>query len=158
MQVVLKVWSNNPDNNAGCDSALVEITPALAKLALRRIAVLCEQKAIDPPLDEMYYWDSGADYFSPWADPTAGTREGEGACLKLREELDRLQTDGHEVATASGNFSVPQSQMARVECSQMVARESGIAFTAIPKHTDFYVTTAEIPKEFLEQSVSLANG
>jgi hypothetical protein len=34
----------------------------------------------------------------------------------------------------------------------MIVRENGIAFTAIPKHTDFYVTTAEIPKEVLQQA------
>ncbi len=158
MQIVLKVWSSNLDHNGGSDFALVEITPAFANLALRRIAVLCEQKAIDPALDEMYYWDSGADFFSLWANPTAGTREGEGACPKLREELDRLQIDKHEVAIPVRELSVPKNLIARVECAQMVVRETGIAFTAIPKHADFHVTTAEILKEVLERCVPLANG
>ena len=151
MQVVLKVWSNNPDHSGGCDFALVEITPDFARLALRRIEVLREQKALDAALDEMYFWNSTTDFFSPWAGPAGGTREGEAACLKLEEELDLLQIDRHEVVTASGDFSVPQSQIARVECVQMVVRESGIAFTAIPKHTDFYVTTAEVPREIFRR-------
>lgn len=157
MQIVLKVWSSNPDNNGGCDFAVLEITPELANLALRRIGILREQKALDPALDETYYWDSAADFFNPWAGPAAGTREREAACLKLDEQLDLLQIDKNEVVTASAKFSVPQSQIARVECAQMVVRESGIAFTAIPKHTDFHITTAEIPREVLTQSVSLTN-
>ena len=32
MRVVLKVWSSNPDENRGCDFAVVELTPELAKL------------------------------------------------------------------------------------------------------------------------------
>jgi hypothetical protein len=156
--VILKVWSSNLDNKGGCDFAVVEITPELAKLALRRIAVLREQKALDPAVDETYYWGSEAEFFSPWAGPAAGAGEGEAACLKLEEELDLLQIDRREIVNASGNFSVPQSQIARVECMQMVVREGGLAFTAIPKHTDFYVTTAEIPKELLEQSVAPVNG
>ena len=52
MQVILKVWSSNSDHNGGCDFALVENTPDFAKLALRRIEVLCEQKALDPAEDE----------------------------------------------------------------------------------------------------------
>ena len=49
-------------------------------------------------------------------------------------------------------FVVLEKQIALIECGQMIVRENGIAFTAIPKHTDFYVTTAEIPKEVLQQA------
>lgn len=156
MQVVLKVWSSNPDHHGGCDFGLVEITPDLAKLALRRIEVLREQKALDSAVDETYYWDSAANFFSPWAGPAAGTTESEAACLKLEEELDLLEIDRHEVVTASGDFSVPQSHIARVECVQMVVREEGIAFTAIPRHSDSYVTTAEISQYALEQATARA--
>jgi hypothetical protein len=64
--VVLKVWSSNPYNNGGCDFAVVDLTPGFAKVALRRIAVLCQEKALDPSVYETYYWDSAAEYFSPW--------------------------------------------------------------------------------------------
>ncbi len=157
MQVILKVWSSNSDHNGGCDFALVEVTPDFARLALRRIKVLREQKALDPAVDETYCWDSAALFFSPWAGPVGGTREGEASRLKLEEQLDLLQIDRHEVVTASEDFAVPQSQIGRVECVQMVVREDGIAFTAIPKHTDLCVTSAEIPKEIFERSVTPTN-
>jgi hypothetical protein len=153
MRVILKVWSSNPDSNGGCDFAVVEITPETARLALRRIAALCEQKVLDPAVDETYYWDSVAEFFSPWADLGSQTDEIKAACVRLEEELESLQIDRQEMASVAHGFSVPQSQIARVECMQMVVREDSIAFTAIPKHTDFYVTTAEIPKEVLQREL-----
>jgi sulfur carrier protein ThiS len=152
VRVILKVWSSNHDINGGCDFAVVEITLALAELALRRIAALCEQKVLDPAVDETYYWGSEVEFFSPWTDLANQTEEIKAACLKLEEELESLQVNRREMVTAAHGSSVPQSQIARVECAQMVVREEGIAFTAIPKHNDFYVTTAEIPKGVLEQA------
>lgn len=40
----------------------------------------------------------------------------------------------------------------------MIVREEGIGFTAIPKHTDFHLTTAEIPIGVLKQSLTPAKG
>lgn len=156
MRVILKVWSSNPDYNGGCDFALAEITSDFAKLAVRRVDALRGQKMLDPAVDETYYWDSVADFFSPGVHPGPDTAESEVAGLKLDEELDLLQIDKNEVVTAPGNFSVPESQIARIECAQMVVRESGIAFTAIPKHTDFHVTTAEISRQLLETALTPA--
>jgi hypothetical protein len=65
VRVVLKVWTTNPDCSAGCDYAVLEISEDLAKLMLRRINVLREQKALDPSIYTTYYWDSSAQYFSP---------------------------------------------------------------------------------------------
>ena len=67
MRVLLKVWSSNADYDGGCDYAVVEIGEELAKLMLRRINILSEQKALDCSLYETYYWDSSPEYFSPWA-------------------------------------------------------------------------------------------
>ena len=68
MRVVLKVTSSNENYNGGCEYALLDLTPDLASLALRRIAVLKEQKNLDPDIDETYYWAYFVDcYFDPWA-------------------------------------------------------------------------------------------
>ena len=42
-----------------------------------------------------------------------------------------------------------------VECGQMIVRDDGIAFLAIPKHCDFYVTTAEIPVPVLQEAAGI---
>jgi hypothetical protein len=38
----------------------------------------------------------------------------------------------------------------------MIVREGSIAFTAIPKHTSFYVQTVEIPFALLEAAAAPA--
>jgi hypothetical protein len=37
----------------------------------------------------------------------------------------------------------------------MIVRDDGIAFLAIPKHCDFYVTTAEIPVPVLQEAAGI---
>ncbi len=132
------------DDAFGFDYALVDLTPKLARLALKRVAVLKEQKRLDDSVVESYFWDSGAEYFSPWL-----TDEEKDADA-LAEMLDRLPAVAGDWMGAPADFSIPESSLARVECPQMVARETGVAFVAIPKHTSSYVFTAEIPLPFLE--------
>ncbi len=156
MRVVLKVWSSNPDYSAGCDYAVVELPEEVAKVILRRINVLGEQKALDPSICETYYWDSSAQYFSPWVNRASESEEIQAACSELEETLEELQVDTCEVVSAPANFHVLESQIATVECAQMIMREEGIAFNALLKYTDIYVTTAEIPKQVLESGLTTA--
>ena len=150
MRVILRVWSSNPDYSTGCDYAAVEISQELAKLMLRRINALSEQKALDPALYETYYWDSSAEYFSPWAVPPAEPGEIDAPTAALEEILNSLEVDTEEAVIAPRDFRVSESHIAAVECSQMVVRDGGIAFTALLRHTDIYLTTAEVSREVLE--------
>jgi hypothetical protein len=150
VRVVLKVWSSNPDYSAGCDYAVVEIGEEFSKLALRRINVVCEQKVVDPSLYETYYWDSSAQYFSPWVNRASHPSEVQESDFELVETLEDLEVDTQEVVIAPADFRILESQIAVVECSQMIVREGSVAFNALLKHTDIYVTTAEIPKQILE--------
>lgn len=156
MRVVLKVWSSNPDYSAGCDYAVVDIGEEFSKLALRRINALCEQKAVDPSVYETYYWDFSAQYFSPWANRASQPSEVQESGLELEETLEDLEVDTREVVTAPADFRVLDSQTAAVECAQMIVREGSIAFNALLRHTDIYVTTAEIPKQVLESVLTTA--
>ena len=160
MRVVLRTWSSNPEYSGGCDYAVVEIDAEFAKLALRRINVLCEQRGLDPSLYETSYWDSSAEYFSPWGNRVSQRSEVQESGYELGEALEGLEIDTREAVTAPADFRVPESQFAVVECAQMIVREEGIAFNALLRHTDIYVTTAEISKQVLESvgSVSLASG
>lgn len=156
MQVILKVWTSNPDCSGGCDYAAAEISEKFAKLTLRRINILSEQKALDPSLYETYYWDSSAEYFSPWANLASQPGEVRESGIELEQMLEGLEIDTREIVTAAPNFRVPESQIVAVECSQMIVRDGGIAFTAILRHTDIYLTTAEIPKEMIESALAPA--
>jgi len=68
----------------------------------------------------------------------------------LEETLEDLEVYTREVVTAPADFRVLESQIASVECAQMIVREEGIAFNALLRHTDIYVTTAEISKQVFE--------
>jgi len=148
MRVILKVWSSSPDWNGGCDYAIVDLAE-LASVALRRIGTLREQQATDPQLDESYFWDSHAAYFSPWVGSEDALDSGDEP--KVAGTIEELQVDEREIVQAPEDFKVAEDQFARVESEQMIVRPSGIAFAAVPKHGDFHVSTAEILMEWLER-------
>ena len=156
MQIVLKAWSSNPDYSTGCDYAFLEGSETFLKLALRRISLLCEQKIVDPSLNETSYWDYSAQYFSPWVDCASQSGEAEETCSELEESIEALEIDTREVAIASSDFSVPDSQITAVECAQMIVRDGGTAFNALLRHTDIYVTTAEFSKQMIESALASA--
>ena len=157
MRVILKVTSSNEYYNGGCEYALLDLTPDIASLALRRIAVLKEQRSLDPDIDETYYWAYFVDcYFDPWAESAEDEKEGKGTSSAVRDMLDELKIEDNGVASVPENFHVALSQSAAVECEQMVVRERSIAFTAIPKHASLRVATAEIPITMLETAAARA--
>ncbi|HKS76126.1 MAG TPA: hypothetical protein VJQ82_23140 [Terriglobales bacterium] len=109
MRVLLKVWSSNPDYNGGCDYAAVEISEELAKLTLRRIHILSEQKALDPVLYETYYWHYSTEYFSPWAVRPVEPGEIDEPVAVLEEILDSLEVDAKEMVIAPPDFRVSEA-------------------------------------------------
>ena len=157
MKVALKVSSSNENCIGGCDFALVELTPELAALALRRIAALREQKKLDPDIDETYYWAYFAEYFSPWRNLASAESEVKTASLALADVLEDLRIEEEGTVTVPESFQVPSSQVARVECEQMIVREDSIAFMAIPKHASFRVQTVEIPLARLEAATTASS-
>jgi hypothetical protein len=150
VRIVLRTWSSNPEYSGGCDYAVVDISDEFAKLALWRINVLREQKALDSSISETYYWDCSAEYFSPWVNHPSQPSEVQESGFELEESLEDLEVDTREMVTAPADFRVSESQIGAVECAQMIVRDEGIAFNALLRHTDIYVTTAEIPKQVLE--------
>lgn len=154
MQIVLKAWSSNPECSTGCDYAVLEGSETFLKLALRRINLLCEQKIVDPSLNETSYWDYSAQYFSPWVNCAVESGEAEEMCSELKESIEALEIDSREAAIASSDLSLPDSQITTVECAQMIVRDGGIAFNALLRHTDIYVTTAEISKRMIESALA----
>ena len=156
MRVVLKVWSSNPDYNGGCDYAAVEISGEFAKLTLRRINVLTEQKALDPALYETYYWHSSPEYFSPWVVRPIEPGEPDEPDAGLEEMLDNLEVDSKETVIAPPDFRIPEGQIVAVECAHMIVRNAGTAFTALLRHTDIYLTTAEVPRQTIQSALAAA--
>jgi hypothetical protein len=153
----LKVASSNENYNGGCEYALLDLTPDLASLALRRIAVLKEQRNLDPDIDETYYWAYFVDcYFDPWAESAEDVKESEGTSSAVGDMLDELKIEDKGVLSVPENFHVAPSQSAAVECEQMVVSADSISFTAIPRHASLRVATAEIPITMLETAAAPA--
>jgi hypothetical protein len=83
----------------------------------------------------------------------ASGAEGDQAA---QDWLSGLQRDGYAVVPAAVDLAAHQPQ--RIECAQMIVRcspssvnpEYEIAWTAIPKHTDVYVTTRDLPLATME--------
>lgn len=137
-----------PDEISDCDYALIDLTPDLAWLSLSRIARLKEHKASDSDLLEIYFWDYHALYFSPWI--AEDCREADA----LAGMIERLPCASLDLSLAPDNFTVSEELYTWVECCQMIAREEGIAFLAIAKHTSFYISTAEIPVTLLAKAAA----
>lgn len=123
---------------------------------LRRINVLSEQKALDCSLYETYYWDSSSEYFSAWGVHPAEPGEIDAPAAALAEILDGLEVDTKETLIAPLDFRVSESHIAAVDCFQMIVRDDGIAFTALVRHADIYLTTAEIPRKIIESALASA--
>jgi hypothetical protein len=124
MRIVLRVTSSNEYNDGGCEFALVDLTPELAALALQRIAMLREQKTLDPNIDEAHYWAYFVTcYFSPYAGLAIDDKEVEGKTIALEDMLDNFHIEEKEIVTVPGCFQVPSSRVAAVECEKMLVRE-----------------------------------
>ncbi|HXJ94155.1 MAG TPA: hypothetical protein VMT20_15000 [Terriglobia bacterium] len=154
MRVALRISSSNEHSDGGCEFALVEVTPGLAALALRRIAALRAQKSVDPDIDETYCWTSCVErHFSPGITPKDAGAQVEAVCLVAAESLCEGQNEETGVVKVPDSFQVPSCQIAAVECQEMIVRLDSIAFSAAPKHASFYIHTAEIPLATLEPAL-----
>ena len=146
MKLISTVSSEH--DGLGWDYALIDLNPDAAKLALGRVSKFLAQKKDDPQLDEMYFWDYHVDYFSPW------NAEEEDRSDSIDATLDKLSSGGVELIRPPDDFALPENLVARVECSQMVVRNDGISFIAIPKHGSHYIRTSEIPLALLRDAVA----
>jgi hypothetical protein len=136
------------DEVFGCDYALIDLTAALARVGLKRIAVLKDHKRIDNQLYQMYFWESNVEYFSPW------TVEEEGSGDALAEAIRQCSVLEDDWMAAPAGFAVPESLIARMECCRMAVGDAAISFVAIPKHTDFTVSTGELPVRVLQAAAA----
>ena len=106
MRIIVKVWSSDSERGLGYDYAIIECSEALLKRSLHRIGILRSQRALDPSLDEMCYWDSSAEYFSLWVHPPSP--EAENQSCELAKTIDALEVDNREAVIVAEQLNVPQ--------------------------------------------------
>ena len=157
MKVVLQCWSSH-DDTCGCDYAIVELTPTLARLILDRIERVRRLEREDPGVTDARWWDPYAVYFSPWDNPPGPDDPEPDAEETERMERSLADLDnGSEVVEAPDEFAVGKRMQARTECDRMVVSDDGVSFSCIAKHTDVRISTATIPEEVLRRAAGNAD-
>jgi hypothetical protein len=166
MKILFDAQSNNPDYNADCDYAVVNITPTLWEQVHRRVGIARQALQADGDLDELLFWGGTANFYAAQligaceeavAAATEGTDEEKSAATSAWS----AQLDDPGYALLPNGVDLDAHQPERIECDEMLLRcASGpgqpdfeVAWTAIPRHTDIRVTTRDLPLAALEAYV-----
>jgi hypothetical protein len=152
--IVLNTRSSDPDFNGDCDYAVVELKPALIDQIRRRVELARQASSQDNDLYEMYFWGGNAEFYDN--DLLEACEKAAATDEAAQEWTAGLERNGHALMPVAADLSACQPQ--RVECLQMIVRSSPpsqspeyeIAWTVIPKHSDVYVTTCDLPLAALE--------
>jgi hypothetical protein len=153
---VLDTSSTNPDYMADCDCAVVELTPHVVELIRRRGKLARQAWRQDHDLYELYFWCGTVDFYDCQIIEAcqealaAGATSGDADQL-ARDWLADLENNGHALLPPGVDLQAQQPQ--RTECQQMILRccrpseapQYEVAWSAIPKHTDIYITTSGLP-------------
>ena len=158
MRIILDTTSSNPDYYGDCDCAVVDLTPALVDQIRRRAELTQRAAGEDPDLYELYFWCGGVDFYDYNLVEACGAAVAAAAVAK-EEDRNAAEPAWHSALEQNGHALLPPGvdlqphQPQRVECSQMILRRGPrsdaadyeVAWTVIPKHTDIYVTTRDLP-------------
>jgi hypothetical protein len=161
MKIILNTHCTNPDFNGDCDYAVVDLSPALVEHIRHRIGLAGQAGQQDNDLYELYFWGGMADFYSydlveACEERVAQAAEATDPDQAAQDWLAGLDEKGHAMLPAGLDLSRHEPQ--RTECDQMIIRRSPpcpeprfeIAWTTIPKHSDVYVTTSDLPLEAFE--------
>jgi len=161
MHLILNAHSSNEHYNGDCDYAVVDLTRALAEQIRRRVALARQAGQQDNDLYELYFWGSTAEFFDynildacHDAVAAAGGSDPDQAACDWLDDFDQRE---YAVVPAGVDFKAHEAQ--RTECDQEIIRcspsshhpEFEVAWTTIPKHSDVYVTTCDLPLTAMEE-------
>ncbi len=161
MHLILNAHSSDENYNGDCDYAIVDLTPALAEEIRRRVALARQAGQQDNDLYELYFWGSTADFYDhnilDACQEAAAAASGPDPDQAARDWLDDFERREYAAVPAGIDFTVHEAQ--RTECDQVIIRcspsshrpEFEIAWTTIPRHSDVYVTTCDLPLTAMEE-------
>ena len=156
MKILLKTESSDPDCNAGCECAALDVTPELLEQVEARVKIARQAAKAEGDLWELYFW-GGA--------PTFHGYDLIEACAEAAAQSEGTDQDDWEQRFENQGFlpvpeavDVEQFEPQRSECDQEIIRceRSGktggfeVAWTMVPKHTDIYITTQAVSLKHLE--------
>ena len=161
MHIVLDTHSSNSEYNCDCDYAVVELTPALVDGVRRRVELVRQAGQQDNDLYELYFWGGTAAFYDlslidaceEALASSAGAADADKADCDWMAKFDE---HGHALLPAGVDLEKLKPQ--RTECDQVIIRWSPwshnprfeVAWTTIPKHSDIYVNTSDLPLADLE--------
>jgi len=154
IRIIFETSSSNPDYNADCDYAVVELTPGLVDEVRRRVALARQAGQQDDDLYELYFWGGTAVFYDGGL--VDACQEAAATDEAAQDWLSGLNQVGYALVPPAADLAKCEPQ--RTECEQVIVRcspssrnpEFEIAWTAIPKHSDTYVTTRDLPLAVLE--------
>jgi len=138
-KLLLYVYSSNPDYNANCDVAVVDLSPALARIGLTRMDRVRTLRAEEADLCAMHYRDFSTAYCSVYD--------------ALDEMVERLTgtdvsaaLDTRECVILPEEFAVPEERVRRMEDDAMVVTDTELYWKAMPRHTSVVVSTSRLSR------------
>jgi hypothetical protein len=169
VKIILDTTSSDPHYNGDCDCAVVDLTPALVDQIQRRVELARRAAAEDADIYELYFWGSAVDFYDhslveaceeAVAAGTDGQEEDKNAAAYAWSSA--LEQTGH--ALLPHGVDLKRHARQRTECLQTIIRcappsrslEFEIAWTAIPKHTDVYVTTHDLSLTVMDDLLAAA--
>jgi hypothetical protein len=138
-KLLLSVYSFNPDYNANCDVAVVDLSPALARVGLTRMNRVRTLKAEDADLSAMHYLDFGATYCSVYdaLDEMVARLTGTDVFAAL---------DAREWVILPEDFGIPEEHIRRTEDNAMVVTDTELYWKALARHTSVVVSTSRLSR------------
>lgn len=155
MKILLKTESSDPNFNADCECAVLDVTPELVQQIKARVKIAQQAAKADSDLWELYFWGAA---------PTFHGYDLIEACVEATVESGNPgQADWEQRFEVQGFLPIPEAvdverfEPKRTECDQQIIRHERTgknrgfeaAWTMIPKHTDTYITTKAVPVEQL---------
>jgi hypothetical protein len=161
MHLILMVHSSNSECNGNCDYAVVELTPALVEQIRSRAALVRQAARQDRNLDEISFWGGRANFYSSeladaYREAVAANAASTEADAAATDWLADMENRGYAVVPQGVNLGKFEAH--RTECDRMIVStaigdrdDCEISWKSVPKHTDIYVTTWELPLSVIEE-------
>ncbi len=138
-KLLLYVYSSNPDANANYDIAVVDLSPALARVGLTRMDRVRTLRAEEADLCAMHYRDCSPAYCSVY-----------DALDEIVERLTGTDVFGalntRKCVILPEDFAVPEEHVRRTEDNAMVVTDTELYWKAMPRHTSMVMSTSRLSR------------
>lgn len=150
---VFATISSVEEFNGDCDFAVVEFTPELAKLILKRAKAGRKMREADEQFQSVSFWDYSVRYYSR---DSFEKMMGAEAFEKFESEFYG-EADGNYMELPE-DVKIDKGEAQRTECDKMIlwgfeaTRDSPyVGWRATPKHCDMFVEPVQFPLSEVEK-------